>query len=73
MCFSFNVQEKLFKTPWATVIVQNFDNEGKLLELKSKADYATNEKNLWLNLLLNICWENGELFQVYSSVFYFTP
>ena len=62
---SFNVQEKLFKTPWATVIVQNCDNEGKLLEFKSKADYATNEKNLWLNLPLKIFRENGELFPVF--------
>ena len=62
---SFNVQGKLFKTLWATVIVQNCDTEGKLFEFKSKADYATNEKNLWLNLPLKIFRENGELFPVF--------
>jgi hypothetical protein len=64
---SFNVQEKLFKIPCATVIVvKNCDNEWKLLEFKSKADHTTNEKNLWLNLPLKIFRKNCELFSVFS-------
>ena len=62
---SLNIQETLFKTPWGTVIVKNCDDEGKLMEFKSKTEYSKSEKSLWLNLQLKMFRDNGELFPVF--------
>ena len=62
---SSSIQDNLFKTPWASVVVKNCDDEGKLLEFKSKAEYSSCGKELWLNLELKIFRENGDLYPVF--------
>ena len=62
---SSNLQELFFKTPWGSVVVKNCDDDGKLLEFKSKSEYSRSEKSLWLNLKLKLFRDNGELFPVF--------
>ena len=62
---SSNLQEMFFKTPWGSVVVKNCDDDGKLLEFKSKNEYSRSEKSLWLNLKLKLFRDNGELFPVF--------
>ena len=62
---SSSLQDNLFKTPWASVVVNNCDDEGKLLEFKSKTEYSSCGKELWLNLELKIFRENGDLYPVF--------
>ena len=62
---SSSLQDNLFKTPWASVVVKNCDDEGKLLEFKSKTEYSSCGKELWLNLELKIFRENGDLYPVF--------
>ena len=47
------------------MVVKNCDDEGKLLEFKSKTEYSSYGKELWLNLELKIFRENGDLYPVF--------
>ena len=62
---SSSMEENLYKTPWGSILVKNCDLDGKLLEFKSKRDYANSEQSLWLNMPLKIFRAAGDLFPVF--------
>lgn len=62
---SASLEQNIFKTPWGSVIVKNCDEDGKLLEFKSKTEYSSSLKSLWLNMPLKVFRADGDLFPVF--------
>ena len=59
---SASLEQNIFKTPWGSVIVKNCDEDGKLLEFKSKTEYSSSLKSLWLNMPLKVFRADEDLF-----------
>ena len=55
-----DLQQRVFKTPWGSVLIQNCDDDGKLTDYKSVQDFKDSGKSLWLNLKLVLPLERIE-------------
>ena len=59
------MEDNIFKTPWSSVIIKNCNSDGKLLQFKSKKDYASSERSLWLIMPLKVFRAEQDLFPVF--------
>ena len=60
-----DLQQHVFKTPWGSVLIQNCDDNGKLIDYKSVQDFKNSGKSLWLNLKLVLFRKDSGVFPVW--------
>ena len=60
-----DLQQRVFKTPWGSVLIQNCDENGNWIDYKSVQDFKDSGKSLWLNLKLVLFRKDCGVFAVW--------
>ena len=62
---SADLNNIFFKSPWGGIVIKNTNEGGELLTFKSKDNYKSQGKKLWLYLSLKVFRHEGGLHAVY--------